>query len=159
MTIRTQELIAKLELQTHPEGGHYREIYRSQLQVLRHGEQRSALTTIYFLLCQGEFSRWHVVESDEVWHFYEGDGLELITYDPQQQRLEKVVLGAQLDGFVSVHVVPAGYWQAAQPCGNYALVGCSVAPGFEFTDFGFVVDEEDYEAAFLANLGEYKHLL
>ncbi|HEX2123863.1 MAG TPA: cupin domain-containing protein [Thermoanaerobaculia bacterium] len=124
---RAQELIETLALEPHPEGGWYRQLFKSDERVTRHrdGAERSALTTIYFLLVEGTFSRWHVVQSDEVWHFYEGDPLELMTRD------ERVVLDADH----RVHVIPARVWQSARPLGAYALVGCTVGPGFEFADF------------------------
>lgn len=124
---RAQQLIATLGLEPHPEGGWYRQMFRSEEGVTRHhdGAERRALTTIYFLLVEGTFSRPHVVQSDEVWHFYEGDPLELTVGD------ERVTLDADH----RVHVVPARVWQSARPLGAYALVGCTVGPGFEFDDF------------------------
>ena len=127
MIARAQQLIDSLRLQPHPEGGWYRQVYKSSERVTRHSDdaQRSAITTIYFLLVEGTFSRPHVVQSDEVWHFYEGDPLELTVGD------ERVTLDANH----RVHVVPARVWQSARPLGAYALVGCTVGPGFEFEDF------------------------
>ena len=124
---RASELIHSLRLEPHPEGGWYRQVYKSSERVTRHSDdaQRSAITTIYFLLVEGTFSRPHVVQSDEVWHFYEGDPLELTVGD------ERVTLDANH----RVHVVPARVWQSARPLGAYALVGCTVGPGFEFEDF------------------------
>src|SRR6187200_1211899 len=80
---RAQQLIDTLALTPHPEGGWYRPVFKSEEQVTRHadGAQRSALTTIYFLLVEGKYSAWHVVQSDEAWHFYEGDPLELLTLE------------------------------------------------------------------------------
>lgn len=124
---RAQHLIATLALEPHPEGGWYRQVYKSKELVTRRsdGAQRTAITTIYFLLVEGTVSRPHVVQSDEVWHFYEGDPLELTAGD------ERVTLDADH----RVHVVPARIWQSARPLGAYALVGCSVGPGFELEDF------------------------
>ena len=125
--MRAEELIAQLGLQPHPEGGWYRQVYKSAERVTRQadGADRSALTTIYFLLVEGTSSAWHRVDSDEVWHFYEGDPLELST------KTESVVL----DATNRVHVIPAREWQSARPLGKYTLVGCTVGPGFEFEDF------------------------
>jgi predicted cupin superfamily sugar epimerase len=125
---RAQHLIDTLALAPHPEGGWYRQVFKSKERVTRHvdGADRSALTTIYFLLVEGTSSAWHRVESDEVWHFYEGDPLELLIRGD-----EPVVL----DGEHRVHVVPARAWQSARPLGAYTLVGCTVGPGFEFDDF------------------------
>ncbi len=127
MIRRAEELIESLALEPHPEGGWYRQLFKSGERVTRHhdGAERTALTTIYFLLVEGTFSQWHVVQSDEVWHFYEGDPLELMTRD------ERVIL----DSGHRVHVIPARVWQSARPLGAYALVGCTVGPGFEFDDF------------------------
>lgn len=128
MIARAQELIDTLGLEPHPEGGWYRQIYKSAERVTRHadGRERSALTTIYFLLVEGTWSRWHRVESDEVWHFYEGDALELSIRDRET---------VTLDANNRVYVVPARAWQTARPLGAYTLVGCTVGPGFEFEDF------------------------
>ena len=128
MIPRAQQLIETLGLQPHPEGGWYRQIYKSAERVTRHadGAERTALTTIYFLLAEGTYSRWHRVESDEVWQFYEGDALELTI------RGQAPVV---LDAGNRVHVVPARQWQTARPLGAYALAGCTVGPGFEFADF------------------------
>lgn len=125
---RARHLIDTLALAPHPEGGWYRQVFKSNERVTRHadGADRSALTTIYFLLVEGTFSAWHRVESDEAWHFYEGDPLELSI------RGEEPVV---LDTDRRVHVVPARAWQSARPRGAYTLVGCTVGPGFEFEDF------------------------
>jgi predicted cupin superfamily sugar epimerase len=124
---RAEQLIHTLALTPHPEGGWYRQVFKSEERVTRHADdaQRSALTTIYFLLVEGTYSAWHRVQSDEVWHFYEGDALELVTRDTL----------TRLDADHRVHVVKAREWQAARPLGAYALVGCTVGPGFEFDDF------------------------
>jgi len=139
---RVAELIARLSLEPHPEGGYYREVHRSPsgVQPLDDRPARAALTTIYFLLATGQHSRWHRVRSDEAWHFYEGDALELLVADPSAAHVSSVTL-APLDRGVPVHVVAAGWWQAARPLGRYALAGCTVAPGFDFADFSFLRDE------------------
>lgn len=137
---RATELLHALDLRPHPEGGHYREVYRSHLRVRpdRAPADRDALTTIYFLLAAGEQSRWHRVESDEAWHFYEGDPLELFWLDPAGTRCHRALLGPVGGGAEPVHVVPAGCWQAARPTGAFTLVGCTVGPGFEFEDFALL---------------------
>lgn len=137
---RSDDLIHALGLQPHPEGGSYTEIFRSTALVApRDGRgDRAALTTIYFLLTKGQRSRLHRVTSDEAWHFYEGDPLELVIVDSSFSKSERVTLG-RLDGDTRpAHVVPAGMWQAARPLGAYALVGCTVAPGFDFADFSML---------------------
>jgi hypothetical protein len=127
MTPRAQELIDTLALEPHPEGGWFRQVFKSEERVtrVRDDANRSALTTIYFLLVEGTYSAWHRVESDEVWHFYEGDPLELLTSNGV----------VRLDADHRVQVIKAREWQAARPLGAYALVGCTVGPGFEFDDF------------------------
>lgn len=130
-------MIRALELQPHPEGGYYREIYRSAAKVLPADGRptRAAVTTIYFLLPRGVESRWHCVASDEIWHLYEGGPLELhIAPDPRQTP-ETIILGRISETSGPVHTVRAGSWQFARSLGPYALLGCTVAPGFEFADF------------------------
>jgi predicted cupin superfamily sugar epimerase len=134
---RAAELIATLELQPHPEGGFYREVFRSARQVTPSDERgaRAALTTIYFLLPEGSISRWHQVDSDEVWHLYEGGPLELFELTGTGHLLRHR-LGSLGDGTrAPVCTIPAGHWQAARPLAEYALVGCTVGPGFEYADF------------------------
>jgi predicted cupin superfamily sugar epimerase len=140
---RVAELIATLGLQPHPEGGYYREIFRSALAVAPADGRgaRAALTTIYFLLPPGAHSRWHRVASDEAWHLYEGGPLALLQLDADGTTLERVALGRDAaHGEVPVHVVPAHAWQAAQAADAYALVGCTVGPGFSFDDFDLLAD-------------------
>jgi predicted cupin superfamily sugar epimerase len=133
----TQALIEQLTLQPHPEGGYYRETFRAPLSLpgLPHG-LRHASTAIYFLLPAGTFSAFHRVRSDEVWHHYDGDAVELHLIDPDgAHRVER--LGRQFAaGERPQVIVPAGVWQAAVPRGErHALCGCTVAPGFDFADF------------------------
>jgi predicted cupin superfamily sugar epimerase len=139
---RATQLIDQLGMQPHPEGGFYRELYRSSLQVQPDDDRpaRAALTTIYFLLPEGMHSRWHRVASDEVWHLYEGWALELLQATPDGGSIEQILLGSASNASGPVHVVPAGHWQAARPLGPYALTGCTVAPGFDFADFSFLRD-------------------
>ena len=137
MEARAAHLIESLGLAPHPEGGHFREVYRSASRVQPQDQrsERATLTTIYFLLTRGEFSRWHRVASDEVWHYYEGDPLELFMMDPDFDHIARHALGPVGEGVQPVTVVPAGAWQAARTLGVYTLVGCTVAPGFDFADF------------------------
>lgn len=126
------DLIARLGLRPHPEGGHFRETFRDS------GKGRAHSTAIYFLLARGEVSRWHRVDAAEVWHFYRGAPLEL--------KIGRAVhiLGAEVErGEAPQIVVPAGQWQAARSLGDYTLVGCTVAPGFEFS--GFEMAAEGFE--------------
>ncbi len=139
---RLEELIASLGLAPHPEGGHYREIFRSRRRVAHPdtGGDRSALTGIYFLLAGDQVSRWHRCRSDEIWHYHEGDPLELWTADPGCGRIERKILGPPDAGGEPVRVVEGGLWQAARSTGAYTLCGCAVGPGFEFEDFEFLSD-------------------
>ena len=123
----------QLKLLPHPEGGAYREIYRSIPSVeLIDGRRRQTLTHIYFLLKSGQVSLFHRVDQDEIWHLYDGQGLKLMVFDVMQQKVDEVLVGREYGRFCAV--VPAGVWQAATCLGEYALCGCSVAPGFEFED-------------------------
>ena len=141
---RATELISLLELSPHPEGGYFREIFRSAAPVLPADGRgtRSAVTTIFFLLVEGQFSRWHGVASDEVWHLYEGDPLELLIAPRDPVEVTRVRLAtAAASGERPSHTVPAFCWQAARPLGRYALAGCTVGPGFAYEDFRFLADD------------------
>ena len=126
----------------HPEGGYYRELYRSEVAVDPTDGRglRPALTTIYFLLPAGTVSRWHRVTSDEVWHFYEGAPLDLWMASPEGRTLDRNRLGPLSGAQRPVSTVPAGWWQAARSTGPYTLVGCTVGPGFDFRDFVLAAD-------------------
>jgi predicted cupin superfamily sugar epimerase len=131
MTMTAEDIIAALELVPHPEGGHYVQTFRD----LRAEDQRPHSTAIYFLLRAGEQSRWHRVDAAEVWHFYAGAPLvlEIVGDDGSVQR---ITLGpAILEGQRPQAVVPVGAWQSARTTGEWTLVGCTVAPGFEFSGF------------------------
>lgn len=140
--MRAQTLIAQLGLKPHPEGGYYGELYRSEASVAPADGRgpRSALTTIYFLLPAGAVSRWHRVQSDEVWHFYEGAPLDLWIAPPSGDRIDRRRLGTLDAQQLPVYTVPAGWWQAARSTGDYTLVGCTVGPGFDFRDFALAAD-------------------
>jgi predicted cupin superfamily sugar epimerase len=146
MSPEAAALVERLRLVAHPEGGFFREVFRSSHSVHPADGRavRSAVTTIYYLLAEGQISRWHRVRSDEIWHFYDGDPLELSVCPasgaggsdgPAVHATRRVSLGRLRGSDVPVHVVPAGHWQSARPLGAYSLVGCTVAPGFDFDDF------------------------
>jgi len=129
--LTAQEVIGRLGLTAHPEGGHFREIYRHRPEV---GE-RGWVTTIYYLLAAGKSSHWHRIDADEVWHFYAGAPLALSICGPDEETRE-TMLGTDLrEDKRPVSVVPAGYWQSARSLGEWTLVGCTVAPAFEFEGF------------------------
>ena len=128
-------LIEKYELQRHPEGGWYREIYRSNLQLGQpagYPGERTALTAIYFLLEGGDFSAFHRVRGEEAWLHLAGAPLELILLDREPER--HLLTGVNGGGEPLV-VVPPGVLQAARSLGDFTLVSCLVAPGFDFADF------------------------
>jgi uncharacterized protein len=131
LSLSAADIIARLELKPHPEGGHFRETFRDSRMDDR---GRSASTAIYFLLARGERSRWHRIDAVEIWHYYAGHALSLqIAGDGGQHAVR---LGPDLDaGEVPQATVPAGAWQTAESTGDWTLVGCTVAPGFDFTKF------------------------
>jgi len=150
-------LIADLDLRVHPEGGYYKELHRSALTVERQdGARRPALTTIYFLMVAGETSHWHRVAADEIWHFYEGDPLELAVASPDATRISAARLGPLAADGAPVRIVPAGWWQSARSLGTFTLVGCSVGPGFEFADFTLLRDLGSADAALRDRLLAYE---
>lgn len=135
-------LIARLGLIRHPEGGWYRETYRSCEQIPatalpeRFGGDRCLSTAIYFLLEPGDFSRLHRIKADELWHYYGGSSVLVHRIDPDgSYHLQRLGPGME-EGEQFQQLVPAGCWFGAEPAGSgYALVGCTVAPGFDFADF------------------------
>jgi uncharacterized protein len=131
-SLTASDVIRLLELKPHPEGGHFRETFRDA-RLLEGG--RAASTAIFFLLARGERSNWHRVDAVEVWHWYAGSSLRLeIAHG--SGRAERVILGNDLAAGERPQVmVPAHAWQAAEARGEWTLVGCTVAPGFEFAGF------------------------
>jgi predicted cupin superfamily sugar epimerase len=158
---RASTLIQLLDLIPHPEGGYYREVFRSP-QVVRASDseiRRASITTVYFLLVARQYSRWHRITSDEVWHYYEGDPLELIWLNPARTADQRRLLGPATGECQPVQIVPSGCWQAARPLGEYTLVGCSVAPGFEFVDFQLLADDPEEQALVRARFPELATLI
>ena len=131
MALSAADIIARLELRPHPEGGYYRETFRDKL-VDENGRAHS--TAIYFLLARGERSHWHRVDAAEGWHWYAGDALTLTIVEHGKK--STVTLGSDFSaGQRPQTVVPARAWQAAEGLGDWTLVGCTVAPGFEWAGF------------------------
>ena len=162
MHSRAAELIETLRLQPHPEGGFFREIFRSAHSVTPVDGRgaRAAITTIYFLLTRDTFSRWHRVRSDEVWHLYEGGPLELLEMDPRLGSLQRHRLTQAGDGEAApVRTIPAGHWQAARSVGEYALMGCSVGPGFDYIDFDMLSTDRGAALALTEGWPEFASLL
>ena len=154
MPTLVQRLIEQLLLLPHPEGGYYRETYRSELQVHSDnvGALRPALTDIYFLLPAGQVSRWHRVRHDELWNFYAGAPLVLWQLSPDLAQLSCRRLDPRSGQFKLL--VPAGCWQAAESTGDYSLVGCTVAPGFDFADFRLLRELPEIAARIYAEYPE-----
>ena len=122
------DIIARLDLRPHPEGGHYRETFRDSRT---NADGRSHSTAIHFLLARGERSHWHRIDAVEIWHYYAGSALTLQIADESGQR--SVRLGPDLAaGELPQAIVPAQAWQAAESTGDWTLVGCTVAPAFRF---------------------------
>lgn len=134
-------IISLLDLQPHPEGGHFRETFRDNAAA----GGRAASTAIYFLLKAGEVSRWHTVDAAEGWHYYAGAPLQLEIAQPGA-KAEVIVLSASLaDSERPQAIVPPDAWQRARSLGAWTLVGCTVAPGFDFA--GFTIAPDDFEPA------------
>ncbi|MEH2511687.1 putative cupin superfamily sugar epimerase [Nitrobacteraceae bacterium AZCC 1564] len=130
-SLTAAEVIARLGLKPHPEGGHFRETFRDAVE---NSAGRTASTAIYFLLARGEKSHWHRIDAVEIWHYYAGSALILHIADDTGKRA--VRLGQDLSaGDLPQAVVPGHAWQAAETTGDWTLVGCTVAPGFDFARF------------------------
>lgn len=148
--LTAETLVNYFEMLPHPEGGYYKETYRSNELMAQNAlperfvGDRSFSTAIYFLLEKGNFSGFHKIQSDECWHFYAGQTL-LIYVLHHNFELEVIKLGDNLlNGEVFQAVVPAGCWFASEPAPNseFSFVGCTVAPGFDFADFELAKAEE-----------------
>jgi len=138
-SLTAAEVIARLGLTPHPEGGHFRETFRD---ARTDADGRALSTAIYFLLAEGEHSHWHRVDAVESWHYYAGDPLTLSIVENGTRR--DIVLGADLAaGEMPQAIVSAGAWQAARPLGKWTLVGCVVAPGFTFDGFELATPDFD----------------
>jgi predicted cupin superfamily sugar epimerase len=146
-----QSLIAKLSLIPHPEGGYYKEIFRSSDNITCDKGQRNAITTILYLLPKGVKSKLHKVTSDEIWNFIEGAPATLhrVTQDFEH---DKLVLGSLDSNSFPVHVIKSNQWQAAESTGEYTLVSCAVGPGFDFKDFTMLRDEQEVAQQFLVKI-------
>jgi predicted cupin superfamily sugar epimerase len=131
--------IKTLNLTAHPEGGYYKETYRSPIHIDTSNGKRSASTAIYFLLEEGNFSAFHKIKSDELWHFYEGDALEVIEVTSKG---ELKITELSKNNFQ--YCVPAGHWfgSRVKNGGKFSLVGCTVSPGFDFADFEMAQKEK-----------------
>ena len=141
--VTAKDVIRKYALQPHPEGGYYKEVYRSEIVIgkdalpERFNGDRSIATSIYFLLEENDFSAFHKIKSDETWHFYAGDKLEVYIILPEGE-LEIIQLGSNIAKDETFQfTVPADCWFASKPAvaSKFCFVGCTVYPGFDFADF------------------------
>lgn len=130
--IELEKLIQKFNMSPHPEGGFFCETYRSEQTIDTENGKRSVSTSIYFLLRQGDVSHLHRIKSDELWHFYHGEDLEIFEIDERGNFITTV-----LNQENPQYVVKANRWFGSRPCANsaYSFVGCTVSPGFDFADF------------------------
>ncbi len=124
------DIVSRLELKPHPEGGYYREMFRDEVAG---GRARS--TAIFYLLKAGEISRWHRVDAVEIWHWYAGSPLEICQSDGKGVQKRQILGTDIMAGQMPQIIVPEYIWQTARSLGNWTLVGCTVAPGFEFDGF------------------------
>ena len=149
-----QNLIDKYKLVPHPEGGYYAVIYESKQSVKSPvvNQDRQAVTHIYFLLLKGQVSTFHRVVHDEIWNFYEGDPIKIIKYNGS--KIEEDIIGSGCSGYAAI--VEGGLYQAAESTGVYSLVGCTVAPGFEFEDFSLLRDQFETKEKFLKEFFGYR---
>ncbi len=156
-SVKIENIIEKYNLLPHPEGGYFSEVYRSEQEVSSEqtNEKRNSVTHIYFLLKKGQFSRFHKVLHDEIWNFYEGSPLKIIEFNGEQ--LKEKFIGGETGSYVSV--VKGSIFQAAESTGSYTLVGCSVAPGFDFKDFSFMIDEPEIMITLKNKFSNYKYLI
>ncbi len=144
------DIVAYYQMMPHPEGGYYKETYRSEELIdkdalpTRFNGNRHFATAIYFLLDKGNFSAFHRIQSDEVWHFYSGQALDIYVIHTNGV-LEKIQLGANIEkGQTFQATVPAGAWFASIPADEslFSFVGCTVSPGFDFMDFELAKSKE-----------------
>lgn len=140
---KVESIIIELNLEPHPEGGYFKEVYRSSGKINseslddRYKGQRNYATSIYFLLTSDTFSAFHKINQDEIWHFYDGSPVKIHMIS-ETNIYSNVIVGKDLkNGEKLQYVVPGGYWFAANVINqnDYSLVGCTVSPGFDFKDF------------------------
>ena len=142
--MNAEDIINKLEMLPHPEGGYYKETYRSEEQTInKEGNKRNTSTAIYFLLENNNISRFHRIKSDELWFFHQGNAIEIVSI--KNNKLVSITLGNDIDkGEVPQAVIPANVWFASsvKDGSGFGLVSCTVAPGFDFADFEIAKQDE-----------------
>lgn len=158
MNKRAKELIKRFNLIQHPEGGYFREVYRSEKKGMidAQGNLRSWMTDIYFLLTQQDISRFHRVEYDEIWHFYEGAPVIITEIQPDTLDRNETILGRS--DLAYKHCIRGNNWQSARSLGKYSLVGCTMSPGFEFDNLEIMAGDKDIATSILRkypDLGKY----
>ena len=149
MNKEAEKIVKALNLTKHPEGGYFSEVYRSDETIEKELHERfsgkhSLYTSIYFLLSENDYSAFHILKSDEIWHFYEGTTLDINIINPDGQ-LNSVSLGRNFEsGEHFQYCIKAGHYFAAEvrDKSSYALVGCTVSPGFEYSDFELCKKDE-----------------
>lgn len=125
------DIIERLGLAPHPEGGWYKETWRADTE----SDARATGSAIYYLLDQGQRSHWHQIDAVEIWHYYAGAALALTIADGNVA-LEKLTIGPDIaNGEIPQGIVPSHWWQSAESLGPWTLVGCTVSPGFQFEGF------------------------
>lgn len=162
MSMEKEQIVQTLSMQPHPEGGYYVETFRSATTVETERGTRAASTAILFLLGKNDKSHMHRIKSEEVWHFHAGGPLAIIELKEDTQSYSLTVLGSNiLNGEKLQHVVPANTWFGSYPYDEnsaYSLVGCTVAPGFDFADFELAQNREDLYKPFPHAIDQINHL-
>ena len=142
--MNAEDIINKLEMLPHPEGGYYKETYRSEEQTInKEGNKRNTSTAIYFLLENNNISRFHRIKSDELWFFHQGNAIEIVSI--KNNKLVSITLGNDIDkGEVPQAVIPSNTWfgSSVKDGSGFGLVSCTVAPGFDFADFEMAKQDE-----------------
>jgi predicted cupin superfamily sugar epimerase len=138
-----EKIIEKLNLSKHDEGGYFCQTYKSDLIVQPEKESytRSSATHIYYYLKKGMYSKFHKVKHDEIWNLYDGEGVKLQVYDEKNNKVDEQILSKNHFKFHTV--VRGDLWQAAEPIGDFVLVGCTVAPGWESKDEEYLSDHPE----------------
>ncbi len=153
MDIQVNKIIQNLELIPHPEGGYYREIYRSKETMQIHNKIRNFCTSIYYLLEKNNFSAFHRISSDEIWHFYIGSPVRIHILDEFSKKYQSIILGSEYN---FQYVVSKNLWFCAELVDktSFSLIGCTVSPGFDFKDFELA--RKEY---LLEKFPDYKELI
>ena len=138
-----EKIIELLDLSEHDEGGYFRQTYKSNfiVQPEKVSYKRSSATHIYYYLQRGMYSKFHKVKHDEIWNLYDGEGVKLHVYDDKNNKVDEQILSK---GDFQFHAIVCGdLWQAAEPIGDFVLVGCTVTPGWELEDEAYLSDHPE----------------